>query len=215
MLNNDVTFFERMQSILLDPVDLRRNMLVMIKTFYLDPAHYGPLADELSTIYYKPKDKHSPLSIQLGAVEGDEHSFLNNSNIPAITINCGPWMFQQQNVGSRDDRPQGKDNESYRKTVDTELRVSHFTRSPDTSLLLGTLTVGFLLGISDDIKLSWALNKFEVGSLTEPKLVSNNNEQEKVYQVDVSTKMNFNFQWEPFIDTKLIKTISFSASKEL
>lgn len=214
-ITDDSPFYLRMSQFALDPVDLRRNLLLMLKVHFSDPNHYGPMF-ELRDIYYKGADSkdHDNLHLSLNYVEGDKKDLKNVSRIPAIHIEVEDWDFQQNDIGNFN-TVDSHGNPVYRKQVSTACRVRHFSRSADTSLMLATQSAGFLSAQSQYLKEAWQLAKFDIVKLTKPQLVSIPNDEEKTYEVDVFLQLAFNFVWTVYSDSKLIKTISFAKALEL
>jgi hypothetical protein len=213
MENENVLFLDKLETYALDPVDIRRIMLLFLRTHFSDAAHYMNVP-ELSDITYKSDDK-GVLHIAIGDVIGDKKCSENVNRVPAIMVVSKDMVFGQKSIsGGFVSRAKDGTRESC-NDVTTEMEIQHIANSADMALLLATQTAGSLLGFSQVFLHKMKLSAFDVIAMSAPNLVSNPSEHtNRRYMVSVMCRMKYNFTWSTLLDNKLIKTISFAASRE-
>lgn len=208
-----MTALERLKYIALDPVDIRRNFLLLTRFHFSDSVHYGPMTELSDLVYTRNPTTNNTLSIELSFINPMEEG-KNAENLPAIRVHGGDWVFKKADLGQHAKRTDAGE-ELARQEVTTAVRIVHMARSPEVAAMLATQTVGFYGAIGRDLIHAMNLTSFDIAQMSNVNIMTGEDKQNVTYRVDVLINLTFNCIWSSLIESKRIKTISFSALKQL
>lgn len=204
-------FFDYIGQISLDPVSLRRIFFILTKNLYSDTSHYGESNADFKKYLISNDPALNTLHIDYD-YNDDPNKENATTNLPEIYVGIGDLKYSKKVLDKFYGRSEDNATTYFHDQVASQILIKHESTNPDDCLSLGHISTSFYNGIRKKLMGCMRLLLFEVDTLSTVRLISEENEPNRRYRVDLSINIVFNSTQDVSEESHRIKKIALDLS---
>lgn len=207
----DAVIAEELEGMALDPVNLRRLMLMLTRAHFSNPANYGPLYREEYRNFRWEDSDNSPMMIEPDMLEdiGVEE------RPPAIYVGLGDISFAKEVIDYHVAATESTSGNHRTSGAVTQIILQCVSRRADEALALAAIASGFFSMVREPLKNRVAamrdmrMEQISRVAKVDPK------EPKSAAKSDLTLRFLYDFNWTTEVESHTIKTITFDRWKQM
>lgn len=204
--------FTDIAKVRITPTTARRIFLLLTRSHFSDPAHYGTVKEKLKNYVYSDDPAKCTLFIDLDY----EYDATKLDRRPAIFVGTDDFSYNQIVTNNSSGNTADNSGENFNVNGKTRIIIRHIAASPDDALQLGEQTHDFFNGIRKLIQQHIRPKQYLVDSQQTSKPFERAGQQaDQQFISDVTIALQFDDAWTTLVESHRVKNIRLNFNPQV